>query len=1145
MRPGTLVLRSLAWYWRTGAAVGFGVAVAVAVLAGALLVGRSVRASLRTLALERIGSTDAALVSARPVPAALAGRLASSGRATAGVLSVRGVVTEPSSGRRASPVDVWGVDERFWAFHGLAAPQLEERDALASPALAEELAAAPGATLLLRAEGAQEIPGSTLFGRRDEPGRALRLRLAGVRAARELGEFSLRPSQEAARVLFVPLPTLQGAFAREGRINLVLARRGDAKALEASLASALTLADLGLRLREIEPGRAWSLEADDALLSDDVVAAARAAATQAGLVASASLVYLANELRVRGASVPYSLVAAVDEARWQALPCGGACSAREELADSERLRPSPGSDPSPTGGRAAARAEVVAPIVLNDWTARELGARVGDALQLSYYVWHEEGRLETRSVTLRVGGVVPIAGAAADRELVPDYPGITKETRLADWDPPFPVDLKRIRPQDEAYWQRYRTTPKAWLRLAAGQELWGHRLGRTTSLRLTAPESGQSVFEPRAPAAKAAPGAAQSGSFERSLTQRLSPAAQGLGVLDVRTRALVAARGATDFGQYFVYFSFFLVVAALLLAGLFFRFGVEQRLGELGLLQALGFGASAVRRLFLAEAAVLAGAGALAGMAGAAAYAWLMMLGLRTVWHGAVGTRSLALDVGAPELLAGALGGLAAAFAAIWVTLRGLRERPVRSLLARAASEWRPARGSRRGAWAVLLAAGAALLVAGAAFGRVDPVAGFFGAGVLLVGACLVWVAVRLSSDRVRAGELATTSVRALGFRQAAYRPGRSVLAVALVAFASFVIVSVGAFRHEGAPRAGRASETGGFSLLARSVVPLHHDPATLEGRAALGLEEPELDGVRIARFRMLPGEDASCLNLYRPERPTLVAPAPEFLHEGRFAFHKSLAESADERANPWLLLEQDAVAGAVPVIADAGALQYVLHRALGETFELGDTGVRVRVVGALRPGLLQSELVTGERHFRAAFPSQDGFRFFLVETGPGREAAVAEALESRLADFGFDASSAAARLAAFHRVENTYIATFQSLGALGLLLGTLGIGAVLVRNAYERRRELALLRATGYRAADVRSMVLAESALLVALGLAIGAGSALVAILPALAQRATLPSLLPVLLLVLAVALAGLAVSRIAAISVLRLPLLGSLRSE
>jgi putative ABC transport system permease protein len=51
-----LVRRGLAYHWRTNLAVVAGVAVAVAVLAGALLVGDSVRASLRGLFLQP-GST--------------------------------------------------------------------------------------------------------------------------------------------------------------------------------------------------------------------------------------------------------------------------------------------------------------------------------------------------------------------------------------------------------------------------------------------------------------------------------------------------------------------------------------------------------------------------------------------------------------------------------------------------------------------------------------------------------------------------------------------------------------------------------------------------------------------------------------------------------------------------------------------------------------------------------------------------------------------------------------------------------------------------------------------------------------------------------------------------------------------------------
>jgi hypothetical protein len=474
----------------------------------------------------------------------------------------------------------------------------------------------------------------------------------------------------------VPLATLQAAFGREGRVNVVLARGARRGALAETLARAVTPADLGLRLRELEPGRRLALESDDAMLDDAVVEAARGAASEAGLAASASLVYLANELRVRDAAVPYSLVAAVDEGS-----SGG------------RLRPL-------CSAAAGAASSDVTPIVLNDWTARELWARAGDEVTLEYYLWHEQGSLETRRATFRVASVVPIAGAAADRELVPDYPGITREARLADWDPPFAVDLSRIRPQDEAYWQRHHTTPKAWIPLAAGRALWGHRLGGTTSLRLS----------PRAGAEAAAPPSDPARAFGQALMARVAPAARGLVVEDVRARALAAARGATDFGQYFVYFSFFLVVAALLLAGLFFRFGLEQRLAELGLLRAVGFTERQLRGLFLAEGAVLGGAGAVLGALGAIGYAALMMLGLRTVWVGAVGTRSLALSVGPLELALGALGGLAAIVVAIVAALRGLRGRSVRSLLARAPQEWgAPPRGRR-----LLRVAMAAALLLGA-----------------------------------------------------------------------------------------------------------------------------------------------------------------------------------------------------------------------------------------------------------------------------------------------------------------------------------------------------------------------------------------------------------------------------------------------
>jgi ABC-type antimicrobial peptide transport system permease subunit len=149
------------------------------------------------------------------------------------------------------------------------------------------------------------------------------------------------------------------------------------------------------------------------------------------------------------------------------------------------------------------------------------------------------------------------------------------------------------------------------------------------------------------------------------------------------------------------------------------------------------------------------------------------------------------------------------------------------------------------------------------------------------------------------------------------------------------------------------------------------------------------------------------------------------------------------------------------------------------------------------------------------------------------------------MSDFGFDVVSAAERLAAFHRVNNTYLATFQALGGLGLVLGTFGLGAVLLRNVLERRRELALMRAVGYNAGHLSLMVLAENTFLLFGGLLVGTGCALVAIAPALIERGGDMPVLSLAVLLSIVVAAGLTASIAATIAAIRSPLLSALRSE
>ena len=194
---------------------------------------------------------------------------------------------------------------------------------------------------------------------------------------------------------------------------------------------------------------------------------------------------------------------------------------------------------------------------------------------------------------------------------------------------------------------------------------------------------------------------------------------------------------------------------------------------------------------------------------------------------------------------------------------------------------------------------------------------------------------------------------------------------------------------------------------------------------------------------------------------------------------------------------------------------------------------------------IFQGKLIISESNFLRAFPEQEGFRFFLMDMPQASSAALLPILKEGLAEYGLSVESSQQRLTAYHQVENTYLSTFQSLGALGLVLGTVGLATILLRNVLERRQELALLRAVGYRRGTLSAIILAEHLLLMAWGLFSGIVCAILAILPALHSRgATLP-LAMTAIIAIAVFSAGLIASILAVIAAFRSPLIPALRSE
>jgi hypothetical protein len=343
--------------------------------------------------------------------------------------------------------------------------------------------------------------------------------------------------------------------------------------------------------------------------------------------------------------------------------------------------------------------------------------------------------------------------------------------------------------------------------------------------------------------------------------------------------------------------------------------------------------------------------------------------------------------------------------------------------------------------------------------------------------------------------------------------------------------------------------------------------------------DEELLSGWRYFSLRVADGEDASCLNLYRPTQPRVLGVPDALIDRGGFGWAAAdqiseLSGMAQYSANPWSLLNvrlslDDNGQPIVPVVLDASTAVYSLHlKGIGSRLTIHDAAdrpVTLQVVGLLRNSVLQGNLLVSEANFLRLFPDTGGYRYFLIERRdqdvakneamdgpPTRHPAKPDAgrpvpttLESTLADVGFDVVVAREQLAAFLAVQNTYLSTFQSLGALGLLLGTIGLAVVQLRNVLERRGELALMRAGGFPRTRLVRMVMFENAVLLVGGLAVGCVSAAVALIPQWApQQASVPwGALAAMLATIAVV--GLTAGWLSTRPVLRAPILPALRGD
>jgi putative ABC transport system permease protein len=1063
-------------------AVALAAATATATLTGALAVGDSVRATLRYVLDTRLGTVGWAVsAQERFFSEGLSRRLDKAVAETAPALQMRGIVTRGDGSVRINQVRILGVDDRFFklSLAGKTPAGLGDGKALVNAALAARLKIGEGRTaeVVVRIDKPAALSRNLMLAPVAGDTIAMRLPVLAVADDMHFGRFSLEANQQEPLNLFVPLSWLQGQLRRSGQANLLLIKYAPeelpADALKQALQGEWRLADAEAVLQPIKGQKALELRSSRVFLDNSLSSAALKAHPEALPV----LTYFVNELRVGDAATPYSMVTAVDR--------------KGEFAD---ILPPDMKDDQ---------------IVINQWLSDDLHANVGDELTLTYYLPSSRQSLQEAQRSFRICRVVPLQGTAAYSNLMPDFPGLADAENCSDWDPGLPVNLHRIRDKDEAYWDNYRGTPKAFVTLAAGQEMWANRYGDLTAVRFPVESTVRETLD-------------------ENLCQLVDPAFLGLFATPVHEVGTRAISGGTDLGQLFLGLSMFLIAAGILLTCLLFVFSIESRRVQTGMLLAIGFPARRIRRLYLLEGCIVALLGAFGGTCLGLVYTRMLILGLSTTWQGAVAGTAIRYSASLQSMGISFIAGFFIALLAMTWTLHRQMRSSAHSLLSgsESSASLKPHTAERRWVWWALsllsLAGGLLLMMISQSLGSEAMAGAFFGAGVLLLVSIMTWIGMALRRLGAQPNR-PLHSLPSLALRNSARRWGRSMAAVAMLACGVFMVVAVSANRKdagEGADK--RTSGTGGFALYAESSVPVLQDLNSDAGRSNWGLKAPILNETRFVPMRVRDGDDASCLNLNRAQEPRILGVQVDALAErGAFAFQK--VQQTDHMERPWGLLRQELGDGVIPAVGDYPTVFWGLGRTIGDDLIYRNRSgeeVRLRIVGMMTSSILQGNLIISEAAMERYFPEVEGYRAWMIDAPSHTQAQVSGHLTKRLADAGLSVETAVDRLMAFGQVENTYLSIFLVLGGLGLVLGCAGLGLIVVRNLLERQGELAMLRAVGFSRRDLMKMVCLEHVFLLGAGLLAGLICALIAVAPTLRMPSgQLPfGLLAILMLLIAI---------------------------
>jgi putative ABC transport system permease protein len=1023
------------------------VALLSAIITGSLFTGYSVRNSLRKTSAEKLGSTDIIVSSGlRFFDVSLSQRVeAVAGEKAVSLLESDGYCQNFSSGSTALNIKILGIRKDFFSFNGNDTLSVNPGYVAVNSKLANQLGISQGDEIIVYFRPVDPIPSNAPFSPSKNSNGSKVMKVERILNSSESGNFSTGVSQIIPMNIFMNAIDFQGYDITKSRANRILIRNSKKRTpgeFQAIISGILTPSDLGLSLRKSEKTGETEMISDRIFIDSTIVSEVKKNIPTVSPV----ITYLANSLTVNGKSAPYSFVAGLPSSL---LP---------DLSDNC--------------------------IIVNKWLADDIGGTTGDTLTMTWFTTSSTNILKEKNRQFVIVKVIANDSKWCDPSLMPDFPGISGSTTCSGWDAGVPVILDRIRRKDEAYWNEFRGTPKAFISYKTGKEIWGNNFGPATALRF--------------------PSYMQTEEITNKLYGSLDVLKSGFTISDARRSSEKAASESVDFSTLFLGLGLFIIVSSLILLVLAMEMFFSSRKKQVKTLYCLGFRNGYIRRQLFIESAFLSCAGALTGAFTGYLVNRIIISQLNSVWSGAVQTDTLSAAFSFVPVIIGFLATLFVASLVIMIMtgkfLKGLSSPATGAIMIPSA---------RRNLLFLVLTGTTALItiILSLLSGKNSMMLAFTGGSLLFIALILLLRFLFIKRSTIKGGKY--PGLRNLADKYFSFHPGEAITPVILIAAGIFAVIITSVNKQIIGPDDLLTSGgTGGYLLFAESALPVQMNLNSTEGKKEFGFDEPEFSDMIIEQAGRLSGDDASCLNLNHVSTPPLLGIDQEhFIKRGSFSFATQIKNY--HKKNPWSLLDEKPGLNTIYGIADQSVLEWGLKLETGDTLKYkSETGEDLNIlIGAgLKPSVFQGYLLISKKNLEKYFPTIAGGSVFLIDGNPTLSKEYKEALTERLSGYGLSVLDSGDKLSTFFQVTNTYLDVFTILGIFGIVLGVAGLGFVLLRNFNRRKNEFALILAAGFSLQKIRSIILRDNIIILVWGTVTGLLSALVATLPSLKSGNAMP---------------------------------------